>query len=59
MSDENHSLMKEIGLRCNLSAFGGIVKAGDDPFRLKRVTVSRWFTSPYQFGFDLVADRLS
>ena len=59
MSDENHAVVKEIGLRCNLSAFGGIVKAGDDPFRLKRVTVSRWFMSPYQFGFDVLAGRLS
>jgi peptidoglycan/xylan/chitin deacetylase (PgdA/CDA1 family) len=59
MSDENHSLVKELGLRCNLSAFGGVVKAGDDPFRLKRVTVSRWFLSPYHFGFEVLAGRLA
>jgi hypothetical protein len=59
MSEQNQSLMKEAGLRCNLSAFGGIVKPGDDPYRLKRVTVSRWFVSPYHFGFELLAGRLA
>jgi len=59
MSEENQSLMKELGMRCNLSAYGGTVKPGDDPYRLKRITVSRWYVSPYHFGFELATGRLS
>ena len=58
MSAENQSLVKEIGLRCSLSAHGGTVRAGDDPLELKRVNISGWFFSPYQFGFELIAGRL-
>ena len=59
MSEENQSLVKELGMRCNLSAYGGTVRTGDDPYRLNRITVSRWYLSPYQFGFELVTGRLS
>ena len=58
MSDENQSVLKELGLRCCLSAYGGNVRAGDDPLRLKRITVTDWFLSPYQFGFELVTGSL-
>jgi peptidoglycan/xylan/chitin deacetylase (PgdA/CDA1 family) len=58
MAEENQTLLKELGLRCCVSAFGGTVRVGDDPFRLKRITMSNWFMSPYHFGFELVAGRL-
>ena len=58
MSEQNQSLPKELGLRCSLSAHGGLVHRGDDPFRMKRVNISGWFASPYQFGFELIAGRL-
>jgi peptidoglycan/xylan/chitin deacetylase (PgdA/CDA1 family) len=59
MSEQNQSVLKELGLRCSLSAYGGTVRAGDDPLRLKRITVSDWFLSPYQFGFELMAGSLN
>jgi len=59
MSEENQSVLEELGLRCSLSAYGGTVRAGDDPLRLKRITVSDWFLSPYQFGFELVTGGLN
>jgi peptidoglycan/xylan/chitin deacetylase (PgdA/CDA1 family) len=58
MSEENQLLVKELGLRCCLSAYGGLVHKADDPFQLNRVNISAWFASPYQFGFELVAGRL-
>jgi len=58
MSPENQALIRHLGLRCNLSAYGGLVRPGDDPFRLKRVNISGWFVSPYQFGFEMLAGRL-
>jgi peptidoglycan/xylan/chitin deacetylase (PgdA/CDA1 family) len=58
MSEANQSVVNQLGLRCCLSAFGGTVKPGDDPLRLKRVAISDWFLSPYQFGFELVVGSL-
>jgi peptidoglycan/xylan/chitin deacetylase (PgdA/CDA1 family) len=58
MSEDNLTQVKELGLRCCVSAYGGTVSAGDDPFRLKRTTISRWFASPYHFGFELITGRL-
>lgn len=58
MSEENQSVVEELGLRCCLSAHGGVVRKGDDPFRLQRVNISGWFASPYQFGFELITGRL-
>jgi len=59
MSESNQSLLKELGLRCSLSAYGGTVRSGDDPLRLKRITISNWFVSPYQFGFEFVTGSLN
>jgi peptidoglycan/xylan/chitin deacetylase (PgdA/CDA1 family) len=58
MSDENQAVVNQLGLRCCVSAYGGTVRVGDDPLRLKRVPVSHWFLSPYQFGFELLAGSL-
>jgi peptidoglycan/xylan/chitin deacetylase (PgdA/CDA1 family) len=58
MSEQNQSVLQELGLRCSLSAYGGTVRAGDNPLRLKRITVSDWFVSPYQFGFELLNGSL-
>lgn len=58
LAQENKPLPKELGLRCNVAAYGGTVSAGDDPFALKRTSITKWFTSPYQFGLELVAGRL-
>lgn len=58
MSESNQRVVGELGLRCCLSAYGGTVKTGDDPLRLKRITISSWFLSPYQFGFELLSGGL-
>ena len=58
MSAENQAVVNQLGLRCCLSAYGGTVRVGDDPLRLKRITISDWFLSPYQFGFELVTGHL-
>jgi peptidoglycan/xylan/chitin deacetylase (PgdA/CDA1 family) len=58
MSEQNQSVVNQLDLRCCLSAYGGAVQPGDDPLRLKRITISDWFLSPYQFGFELVSGRL-
>jgi peptidoglycan/xylan/chitin deacetylase (PgdA/CDA1 family) len=59
MSDANQAVVNELGLRCCLSAYGGTVVRGDDPLRLKRITITNWFLSPYQFGFEFALGRLN
>jgi peptidoglycan/xylan/chitin deacetylase (PgdA/CDA1 family) len=57
MTDEHRSAVRRAGFACCLSAFGGAVRAGDDPYRLNRTPISRWFQSPYHFGFESAFDR--
>jgi peptidoglycan/xylan/chitin deacetylase (PgdA/CDA1 family) len=54
LAESNKPIPKALGLRCTLAAFGGTVSVGDDPFALKRTSITRWIRSPYQFGFELV-----
>jgi peptidoglycan/xylan/chitin deacetylase (PgdA/CDA1 family) len=58
MSDANQRVVNQLGLRCCLSAYGGAVRDGDDPLRLKRMTITTWFLSPYQFGYEYLTGRL-
>jgi peptidoglycan/xylan/chitin deacetylase (PgdA/CDA1 family) len=58
MSEANQEMIEQLGLRCSLSAFGGTVNPRDNPLRLRRITISDWFISPYQFGFELVTRSL-
>jgi peptidoglycan/xylan/chitin deacetylase (PgdA/CDA1 family) len=58
MSDANQQVVNGLGLRCCLSAYGGTVRAGDDPLRLKRITITTWFRSPFQFGLEYVTGKL-
>jgi peptidoglycan/xylan/chitin deacetylase (PgdA/CDA1 family) len=58
LAEENKCIPKDLGLRCNVAAYGGTVSLGDDPFLLKRTSITKWFGSPYIFGFELVTKRL-
>lgn len=57
MSEENRALVRAAGYRCCLSAYGGTVRPGDDAYRLKRTALDTWYTSPYQFGFEVAWRR--
>jgi peptidoglycan/xylan/chitin deacetylase (PgdA/CDA1 family) len=54
LADANRDLVKAAGFRCCCSCYGGVTRAGADPFRLPRVPVSSWYVSPHQFGFELL-----
>ena len=54
ISDENRRRVARAGFRCCLSAYGGTVAPGDDPFRLKRAPVTPWHLSPAHLGFELL-----
>lgn len=57
LTDANRELVKAAGFRCCCSALGGINAAGADPFQLRRVPISPWYVSPYQFGFEVALRR--
>ena len=44
--------VRETGLRCCPSAFGGLVRPDANPFDLNRLPIINWYLSAYQFGFE-------
>ena len=57
ITPSNRAAVRDAGFRCCLSAYGGTVSRGSDPFDLKRIPVSPWFLSPYQYGFEAMLAR--
>lgn len=57
MAEKNRELVKAAGLRCCCSCFGGINVTGIDPFYLRRIPITSWYQSPYQFGCDVALNR--
>jgi hypothetical protein len=49
--------VRAAGYECCCSDFGGINPAGTDPFHLRRVPITRWYASPFHFGFDVALRR--
>lgn len=54
ITEENREEVRKAGFRCCVSAFGGLVEPGADPFRVRRVPVSPWHRFPYQLGWELL-----
>jgi len=57
ISEENKEIIKEAGLRCCCSCYGGINTNNTDPFYLRRIPISSWYESPYQFACDVALRR--
>lgn len=53
LSEENRDFIRQTGLRCAPSCYGGLVSPTDDPFRLKREPISPWFRGPGDFALDM------
>jgi peptidoglycan/xylan/chitin deacetylase (PgdA/CDA1 family) len=49
-------IVKDAGFSSCLSAYGGTVRHGDDSYGLRRLGVTPWFLSPYQFGVESLSD---
>lgn len=54
LDEANRAQARQAGYLCCLSAFGGLVPRGTDPFRMQRTPISPWYLSPYQFGCEAV-----
>jgi len=57
MTDENRDLVRAAGYRCCLSAYGGTVDSGSDPYDIKRMAVTPWHVSPAHFGFEALSEK--
>jgi len=56
MADSNRELVKAAGFRCCCSCYGGVVTNRDDPFDLHRIAISPRYSSPEQFGLEIVRE---
>jgi len=54
ITDDNRRLVEKAGFRCCVSCHGGTIGSGNDPFRLSRVPISSWYSSPSQFAFETI-----
>lgn len=58
ISEESRMMIKTAGFRCCCSCFGGLNTAGTDPYNLRRIPLSSWYTSVHHFGFELSLGRV-
>lgn len=52
ITEANREIIRNLGLRCAPSAFGGQVADGDSPYAFRRQPISTWHLNPWQFGFE-------
>lgn len=56
--DRSLALVREAGFDCCVSCYGGVNFSPVDPFRLNRVAIAEWYSTPHQFGFELMRGRV-
>lgn len=52
MTETNREIVKAAGYECCCSCFGGINNSRTDPHYLRRIPISSWYASPYEFAFE-------
>lgn len=57
ITERNRDIIKEGGLRCCCSCYGGINASGTDPFHLRRIPMSSWYESPHEFAGQVALGR--
>lgn len=55
-TDDVRKLVADMGFICCLSCHGGLVRPGDDPYRLLRTPVNRWYADYWHLGAEIVND---
>jgi len=58
ISEKNREAIKAAGFRCCCSCFGGVNSMGTDPYHVRRIPISSWYTSAYHLGCDLALGRV-
>ncbi len=57
ISSVSLELVREAGFECCLASFGGVNLPVADPFRLNRISVGGWFSTPHQLGLEILLRR--
>lgn len=58
MSEHSRELVREAGFICCASCYGGLNDPLADPYRVNRIGIAEWFSTPQQFGFELLMGRV-
>jgi peptidoglycan/xylan/chitin deacetylase (PgdA/CDA1 family) len=56
-SDRCREIVQEAGFSSCVSAYGGTVRQSNDPYGLRRLGITPWFVSPFQFGVECLSER--
>jgi peptidoglycan/xylan/chitin deacetylase (PgdA/CDA1 family) len=54
ITDANRALVAAAGFRSCPSAFGGLVRTGDDPLQFRRLPVTQWYRSSHELGLEVL-----
>lgn len=57
ITEPNRELVRQAGFRCCASCYGGTNSRGGDAFRLRRIPISSWFSTPGQFALEAALGR--
>ena len=57
MTESNRDLVRHSGFECCASCYGGTNPRGGDSFRLRRIPISSWFSTPSQLAFEMAFRR--
>lgn len=57
MTESNRELVRSAGFRCCASSYGGSNPSRIDAFRLNRISITSWFSTPSQLVFEAALGR--
>ena len=57
ISEAARAVVRDLGFECCVSCYGGVNSLSADPYRLNRIGIAEWFTTPQQFGLELLLGK--
>ena len=57
ITEPNRNLVRQMGFRCCASCYGGTNPRAGDAFRLLRIPITSWFSTPAQFAFEVAVGK--
>jgi peptidoglycan/xylan/chitin deacetylase (PgdA/CDA1 family) len=57
ISDTALDIVRDLGFECCAACHGGVNPRSADPYRLNRIGIAEWFSTPEQFGLELLLGK--